>query len=57
MVIFILLTVAVYSSLMIFVLAKLGSVPAQTVMNVFRMKNQSSHFYHKNRYERTISAR
>lgn len=54
---FIMLTVAVYSSLMIFVLAKLGSVPAQTVMNVFRTQNQSSHFYHKKRYERTLSAR
>ncbi|SFJ99216.1 hypothetical protein SAMN04487936_10656 [Halobacillus dabanensis] len=54
MLIIIMLVVAVYSSLMVYLLAKVGNAPAQSVLDMLRGKSARSP---KKTYEQSISAR
>ena len=51
------LVVVIYSWLMVYILAKLGSVPAQSVISIVRGNNQPSSTENKQKYEHTISTR
>lgn len=57
MLIIIMLVVAAYSSLMVYLLAKVGSAPAQSVLDMLRGESTRSPFHHKKTYEQSISAR
>lgn len=57
MILFILLVVAVYSSLMVWILAKVGSVPAQSVLNLVKGNTKRSLPQKRKTYEQTISVR
>lgn len=57
MVLIIMMVVAVYSSIMVFFLAKVGSKPAQSVLDVLKKRTSRSQLKNKKGYEQSISAR
>lgn len=57
MLIIIMLVVAVYSSLMVFLLAKIGSAPARSVIDMMKGRTERSFVAQKKGYEQSISAR
>ncbi|WP_156112637.1 hypothetical protein [Halobacillus sp. BBL2006] len=57
MILVILLTVAVYSTLMVWMLAKVGSAPAQSVLDLVNGNKGRSLPQNRKTYEQTISAR
>ncbi|CDQ19552.1 hypothetical protein [Halobacillus karajensis] len=57
MFIIIFLVVAVYSSLMVYMLAKVGSLPAKSVLDLWKMKQVRSQSKPEKSYEQTISIR
>lgn len=57
MMVIIFLVVAVYSCLMVWVLAKVGSVPARSVIDMVKGNVKPTPSQNRKSYERTISAR
>ncbi|WP_164908435.1 hypothetical protein [Halobacillus litoralis] len=57
MLLIILMVVAVYSGLMVYLLAKIGCTPAKSVIDVIKESAGRSQVEKKKAYERTFSAR
>ncbi|MFQ3543043.1 hypothetical protein Q7A53_03085 [Halobacillus rhizosphaerae] len=56
MIILIMMIVVIYSSLTVWTLAKLGSIPAKYVLEVFKIQQIKTQSQQKKNYEQTFSA-
>nr|WP_255437534.1 hypothetical protein [Thalassobacillus sp. CUG 92003] len=57
MIFLIVLTVFLYSGLMVWILAKVGSSAAQSVIDMINRPKKQAEVKHKEKYERLMSAR
>ncbi|UOQ93532.1 hypothetical protein MUO14_00550 [Halobacillus shinanisalinarum] len=57
MILFILLVVAIYTGLMVWILAKLGLTPAKSVLDVLKLRTKKNVLQNQTSYKQSISVR